>query len=155
MRELALDLEEMADSLRGLFHDGRQIPIGRSHYVLNVPAADGLIMLHEIPQTIFLVSTSTRSTRSEMRSEWSRRRSRRLDTSEATAGELRASWGPLLANAGTYKIVGERITIHPLVAEIPLGDEAGCQLGGPAAGRDSQAGRRGRKCAPILCQVSE
>jgi hypothetical protein len=42
------------------------------------------------------------------------------DTSKATADELRAIWGPLLANAGTYEISGNLITIHPLVAKIPV-----------------------------------
>jgi hypothetical protein len=42
------------------------------------------------------------------------------DTSKATADELRAIWGPLLANAGTYEISGDLITIHPLVAKIPV-----------------------------------
>ena len=42
------------------------------------------------------------------------------DTSRATADELRAMWGPLLANAGTYEISGDLITIHPLVAKVPV-----------------------------------
>src|SRR5882724_3307385 len=42
------------------------------------------------------------------------------DMSKATADELRAIWGPLLANAGTYEISGDLITIHPLVAKIPV-----------------------------------
>jgi hypothetical protein len=42
------------------------------------------------------------------------------DTSKATADELRAIWGPLLANAGTYDVSGDLITIHPLVAKIPV-----------------------------------
>jgi hypothetical protein len=42
------------------------------------------------------------------------------DTSKATADELRAVWGPLLANAGTYEISGDLITIHPLVAKVPI-----------------------------------
>ena len=42
------------------------------------------------------------------------------DTSKATADELRASWGPLLANAGTYEISGDLIAIHPFVAKIPV-----------------------------------
>jgi hypothetical protein len=42
------------------------------------------------------------------------------DTSKATADELRAIWGPLLANAGTYEVSGDLITIHPLVAKIPV-----------------------------------
>ena len=42
------------------------------------------------------------------------------DTSTATADELRAIWGPILANAGTYEVSGDLITIHPLVAKIPV-----------------------------------
>ncbi len=42
------------------------------------------------------------------------------DTSKATADELRGIWGPLLANAGTYESSGDLITIHPLVAKIPV-----------------------------------
>ena len=41
------------------------------------------------------------------------------DTSEATADELRAIWGPLLANAGAYEISGELITIHPSLPRCP------------------------------------
>src|SRR5690349_15902784 len=43
-----------------------------------------------------------------------------VDTGKATADELRAMWGPLLANAGTYEISGDLITIHPLVAKAPV-----------------------------------
>jgi hypothetical protein len=43
-----------------------------------------------------------------------------VDTGKASADELRAIWGPLLANAGTYEISGDLITIHPLVAKIPV-----------------------------------
>lgn len=43
-----------------------------------------------------------------------------VDTSKATADELRAIWGPLLANARTYEISGDLITIHPVVAKIPV-----------------------------------
>ena len=42
------------------------------------------------------------------------------DTSKATADELRAVWGPLIANAGTYEVAGDLITIHPMVAKIPV-----------------------------------
>ena len=38
---------------------------------------------------------------------------------------LRAIWGPLLANAGTYEISGDLMTIHPLVAKIPVVMKAG------------------------------
>ena len=42
------------------------------------------------------------------------------DMSQATADELRAVWGPLLANAGTYEVSGDLITIHPVVAKSPV-----------------------------------
>jgi Lipocalin-like domain len=42
------------------------------------------------------------------------------DTGKASADELRALWGPLLANAGTYEVSGDLITIHPVVAKIPV-----------------------------------
>jgi len=41
------------------------------------------------------------------------------DTSKATADELRALWGPILANAGTYEVSGDLITIHAIVAKSP------------------------------------
>jgi len=42
------------------------------------------------------------------------------DVNKATADELRAMWGPMLANAGTYEVSGDLITIHPLVAKAPI-----------------------------------
>jgi hypothetical protein len=47
------------------------------------------------------------------------------DTNKATADELRALWGPLLANAGTYDISGDLLTIQPTVAKIPVVMKAG------------------------------
>jgi hypothetical protein len=47
------------------------------------------------------------------------------DTNMATADELRAIWGPLLANAGTYDISGDLLTIRPTVAKIPVVMKAG------------------------------
>jgi hypothetical protein len=47
------------------------------------------------------------------------------DTNKASAEELRAVWGPLLANAGTYDIAGDLLTICPTVAKIPVVMKAG------------------------------
>jgi hypothetical protein len=38
----------------------------------------------------------------------------------ATADELRADWGPMLANAGSYDISGDLLTIHPIAAKFPV-----------------------------------
>ena len=48
-----------------------------------------------------------------------------VDTGKATADELRALWGPLLANSGTYEVSGDLLTIHPLVAKHPVVMKAG------------------------------
>jgi hypothetical protein len=42
------------------------------------------------------------------------------DTSQATADELRALWNPMAANAGVYEILGNLVTIRPIVAKIPV-----------------------------------
>src|SRR5215813_1157899 len=42
------------------------------------------------------------------------------DTSKATADELRAMWGPMAANAGTYDVSDNLVTIKPIVAKIPI-----------------------------------
>ena len=43
-----------------------------------------------------------------------------VDTSQATAGELRALWNPMAANAGVYEVEGNLVTIRPIVAKIPV-----------------------------------
>jgi hypothetical protein len=42
------------------------------------------------------------------------------DASKATADELRAMWAPMAANAGTYEVAGDLVTIRPIVAKIPV-----------------------------------
>jgi hypothetical protein len=42
-----------------------------------------------------------------------------VDTSKATADELRALWNPMLGNAGAYEVTGNLVTIRPIVAKIP------------------------------------
>jgi hypothetical protein len=42
------------------------------------------------------------------------------DANKATADELRAMWGPMAANAGTYEVSGNLVTIKPIAAKIPI-----------------------------------
>jgi hypothetical protein len=42
------------------------------------------------------------------------------DLSKATADEVRALYGPMIGNAGVYDIAGNQVTIHPVVAKIPV-----------------------------------
>jgi hypothetical protein len=37
----------------------------------------------------------------------------------ATADQLRASWGPFMANGGTYEVQGSDLITRPMVAKIP------------------------------------
>jgi len=63
------------------------------------------------------------------------------DTNKATADELRALWGPLLANAGTYEISGDLLTDSAHCGEDSGGDEGGRKrsLSFPHRGQDADA----------------
>ena len=41
------------------------------------------------------------------------------DTAKATADELRAVWGPVIAEAGTYEVSGNTLTLHPIASKSP------------------------------------
>jgi hypothetical protein len=41
------------------------------------------------------------------------------DVAKATADELRAAWGPFYAEAGTYEVAGNVITLRPVAAKNP------------------------------------
>jgi hypothetical protein len=41
------------------------------------------------------------------------------DVAKATADELRAAWGPFVAEAGTYEVSGNVITMRPTVSKNP------------------------------------
>jgi hypothetical protein len=41
------------------------------------------------------------------------------DVAKATADELRAVWGPFVAEAGTYEVSGNIVTMHPMASKNP------------------------------------
>ncbi len=41
------------------------------------------------------------------------------DAAKATADELRAVWGPVVAEAGTYELAGDTITMRPVASKNP------------------------------------
>lgn len=47
------------------------------------------------------------------------------DASKATADELRAVWGPFIAEAGTYEVSGSTVTMHPQASKSPAAMAAG------------------------------
>lgn len=50
------------------------------------------------------------------------------DVAKATADELRAVWGPFVAEAGTYELTGETLTMHPIAAKNPAAMVAGAVI---------------------------
>ena len=47
------------------------------------------------------------------------------DVTKATADELRAVWGPFVAEAGTYELGGGMLTVHPLASKSPAAMASG------------------------------
>ena len=41
------------------------------------------------------------------------------DVAKATADELRTTWGPFVAEAGTYEVTGDVITMRPIASKSP------------------------------------
>ena len=47
------------------------------------------------------------------------------DMSKATADDLRAVWGPVVAEAGTYEVSGDTLTLHPQASKSPAAMASG------------------------------
>ena len=71
----------------------------------------------ESPQPGIILFGETHYARVEVTSEEPRPAS--VDYLTASADELRAVWSPLNANAGTYEVSGDLLTVRPLVAKNP------------------------------------
>lgn len=69
------------------------------------------------PAPYLTIFTAKHYSRTEIQSEGPR--AALADASKATADELRAAWGPVIAEAGTYEIRGETLTFHPLASKSP------------------------------------
>jgi hypothetical protein len=69
------------------------------------------------PRSYVTIFTAKYYSRTEVQTEGARPLI--ADTANATAGELRALWGPVVAEAGTYEISGDTITMHPAASKSP------------------------------------
>ena len=69
------------------------------------------------PRPNLLVFTAKYYTRVEVQAE--QPRSLLPNPATATADELRAAWGPLVAEAGTYESTADTITMRPIVSKNP------------------------------------
>jgi hypothetical protein len=69
------------------------------------------------PAAYLTIFTSRHYSRTEIQSDGPR--PILADASKATADELRAVWGPVVAEAGTYEVRGDTITLHPQASKSP------------------------------------
>lgn len=69
------------------------------------------------PAPYLTIFTGKHYSRTEIQSETAR--SILPDAAKATADELRAAWGPVVAEAGTYETTGNTLTLHPLASKSP------------------------------------
>lgn len=69
------------------------------------------------PGPLFTIFTAKHYSRTEIQSEAPR--PLLPDVAKATADELRAVWGPVVAEAGTYEMSGDMLTMHPLASKSP------------------------------------
>ena len=69
------------------------------------------------PRQYLTIITAKYYSRTEVQSEGPR--PILADSSKATADELRAAWGPFVAEAGTYEVKDNVITMHPNASKSP------------------------------------
>lgn len=82
------------------------------------------------------------------------------DPAKATADELRATWGPFFAEAGTYEISGVRLTMHPSIAKNPAAADSGWfatyeyRLAGDTLWLTEQRNQRGAITSPMTIKLT-
>src|SRR5215472_5744896 len=75
------------------------------------------------PSAYLTIFTAKHYSRTEIQSDGPR--PILADASKATADELRAVWGPVVAEAGTYEVDGDTLTLHPQASKSPAAMAAG------------------------------
>ena len=69
------------------------------------------------PQQYLTIITAKHYSRTEVQADGPR--AIIADVSKATADELRAVWGPFVAEAGTFEVSGNTMTMHPQASKSP------------------------------------
>jgi hypothetical protein len=106
-------VQSRAASLQGAWQTSKIAIGGSSPRTITVPQPGPYI-------TLF---TAKHYSRTEIQSESPR--PLLPDPSKATADELRTVWGPVVAEAGTYEVSGDTITMHPLASKSPAAMASG------------------------------
>ena len=82
------------------------------------------------------------------------------DAAKATADELRAVWGPFVAEAGTYELTGDTLTVHPIASKNPAAMAAGavivysCKLDGNNITLVQQRNQNGPFANPVTFKLT-
>ena len=83
------------------------------------------------------------------------------DAAKATADELRATWGPFFAEAGTYEVSGGNVlTMHPLITKNPAAMNSGWfvtytyRLDGDTLWLTEQRNQRGPIASPTTIKLT-
>ena len=84
---------------------------------INITAPPARTINFAEPRANLIVFTGRHYSRVEVQSE--KPRPVLADASKATADELRATWGPFVAEAGTYEVTGSAVTMHPIASKNP------------------------------------
>lgn len=75
------------------------------------------------PKQYVTIITAKHYSRTEVQAETPR--PALADVAKATADELRAVWGPVIAEAGSYEMNGTVVTMHPQASKSPAAMAAG------------------------------
>jgi hypothetical protein len=106
-------VQTKAGSLQGAWQTAKIVISGANPRTIAVPQPGPYI-------TLF---TAKHYSRTEIQSETPR--PLLPDPSKASADELRTVWGPVVAEAGTYEVNGDTITMHPLASKSPAAMASG------------------------------
>jgi len=84
---------------------------------INIGGATPRTLTPHDPKPYYTIFTAKHYSRTEIQNDTPRPII--ADASKATADELRATWGPVVAEAGTYEVSGNTLTLRPLASKSP------------------------------------
>jgi|SRR6185369_7160397 len=93
---------------------------------VNIGGATPRTLTPPDPKPYYTIFTTRHYSRTEIQNEAPRPII--ADASKATADELRATWGPVVAEAGTYEVSGNMLTLHPLASKSPAAMASGAVI---------------------------
>jgi hypothetical protein len=99
--------QSKSDSIQGVWQAAEVTMTGPTPRTITIPE----------PRPNLIILTATHYSRVQVEAEGPR--PMLADVAKASADELRAAWGPFAAEAGTYEMKGNVITMRPIAAKNP------------------------------------